>query len=84
MSDSLCAPAAGIPWVARRAGFILMMLRAMSKLPVVLVPAGIRFQPVETDEAAARLAELTLGSPAGQVPDIAGPKVYPVVDLLRS
>ena len=33
---------------------------------------------------AARLAELALGPPAGLVPDLAGPRVYPVGDLLRS
>ncbi len=35
-------------------------------------------------EVAARLAELALGQPAGLVPDLAGPRVYRVADLLRS
>lgn len=47
------------------------------------VPAGFRFQPVDTGEVAARLAELALGAPAGLVPDIAGPRVATVADLLR-
>jgi hypothetical protein len=33
---------------------------------------------------AARLVELALGAPAGLVPDIAGPRAYPLADLLRS
>ena len=33
---------------------------------------------------AARLAELALGGPAGLVPDLAGPQVYPAADLLCS
>jgi hypothetical protein len=37
-----------------------------------------------TDEVAARLVELALGAPAGLVPDLAGPRVYPLADLLRS
>src|SRR5205823_3202960 len=42
-----------------------------------------RFQPVDTGEVAARLAELALGTPAGLVPDMAGPKVYSAAALLR-
>jgi hypothetical protein len=30
--------------------------------------AGFQVQPSDTDEVAARLAELTLGKPAGRVP----------------
>ena len=33
--------------------------------------------------APARLAELTLGKPAGPVPDMGGPRTYRVADLLR-
>jgi hypothetical protein len=46
------------------------------------VPGAIRFQPVAADEVAARLVELALGEPAGLVPDLAGPEVYPMADLL--
>jgi uncharacterized protein YbjT (DUF2867 family) len=59
------------------------MVQAMAKLPVIPVPAGVRFQPVDAGEVAARLVELTLGPPGGQVSDIAGPKVYEAVELLR-
>jgi uncharacterized protein YbjT (DUF2867 family) len=47
------------------------------------VDAGFRFQPVEADEVAARLVELTLGEPAGRVPDMGGPQVYGAAELLR-
>jgi uncharacterized protein YbjT (DUF2867 family) len=56
----------------------------MAKLPVIPVPAGVRFQPVDTDEVAARLVELALGAPAGLVPDMAGPQVSSMADLLRT
>ena len=79
----------GLPWTNLRAtqfhdGFMLLMLRALSSLPVVPLPAETRFQPVDTDEVADALVELALGEPAGQAPDIAGPKIYDAEYLLRS
>ena len=47
------------------------------------MPAGFRFQPVDAGEVADRLVELALGEPAGLVPDIGGPRVYPMADLVR-
>jgi uncharacterized protein YbjT (DUF2867 family) len=48
------------------------------------VPTGVRFQPVDTGEVAAQLVELSLAEPAGLVPDIAGPRIYEMKDLIRS
>ncbi|MGH7777715.1 MAG: SDR family oxidoreductase [Candidatus Dormibacterales bacterium] len=78
----------GLAWTNLRAtqfhdGFVLLMVQAMAKMPVVPVPAGFRFQPVDAGEVAERLVELALGEPMGQVPDIAGPAIYPAADLLR-
>jgi uncharacterized protein YbjT (DUF2867 family) len=77
----------GIPWTTLRAtqfyDLTLMVAEQLSKLPLIPVPVGVRFQPVDTDEVAARLVELALGGPAGPVPDIAGPRVYPMADLVR-
>ena len=77
----------GLPWTTLRAtqfhDLILMVARQMARLPVIPVPSGIRFQPVDAGEVAARLAELALGEPAGLVPDMAGPRVYGMADLLR-
>jgi uncharacterized protein YbjT (DUF2867 family) len=78
----------GLPWTTLRAtqfhDLILTVARQMAKLPVVPVPSGFRFQPVDADEVAARLVELSLGEPSGLVPDIAGPRVYEMKELLRS
>jgi uncharacterized protein YbjT (DUF2867 family) len=78
----------GLPWTTIRAtqfhDLVLKVLEAMAKLPVVPVPSGLSFQPVDTDEVAARLVGLALGEPSGLVPDIAGPRVYPMADLVRS
>lgn len=76
----------GLPWSTLRAAqfhdLVLAMLGKMAKLPVVPTP-GIRLQPVDSREVAARLVELALGEPAGRVPDIAGPRVYEMADLVR-
>jgi uncharacterized protein YbjT (DUF2867 family) len=78
----------GIPWTIVRAtqfhDLVLIVAKGMAKLPIVPVPAGFRFQPVETGEVADRLVELALGAPSGLVPDIAGPRIYSMADLLRS
>lgn len=79
----------GLPWTNLRAtqfhdGFILVMVQGMSKLPVVPLPAGFRFQPVDADEVAENLVDLALGEPVGQAPDIAGPKIYEADYLFRS
>jgi uncharacterized protein YbjT (DUF2867 family) len=77
----------GLPFTTLRAtqfhDLILTVAQQMAKLPVMPVPAGFRFQPVDTSEVAARLVELTFGKPAGLVPDIAGPRVYGMDELLR-
>ncbi|HEY2288085.1 MAG TPA: NAD(P)H-binding protein [Streptosporangiaceae bacterium] len=78
----------GLPWTTLRATQFhelwLTVARAMAKLPVIPVATGTRFQPVDGGEVAARLAELALGSPAGLAPDIAGPRIYPMADLVRA
>ena len=61
-----------------------MVARALAKFPVIPAPAGTRFQPVEVTEVAEQMAELALGEPSGLVPDLAGPKVYPLAELVNS
>jgi uncharacterized protein YbjT (DUF2867 family) len=77
----------GLPWTTLRAtqfhDLALMVAEQMARLPVIPVPARVRFQPVDTDEVAARLVELALGTPAGLAPDLAGPQVLGMADLLR-
>jgi uncharacterized protein YbjT (DUF2867 family) len=78
---------AGLPWTMLRAtqfhDLALKTVEQMARLPVVPVPAGFRFQPVDAGEVATRLAELALAPPAGLVPDLGGPRVYDMADLLR-
>jgi len=78
----------GLPWTTLRAtqfhDLILTVVRRMARLPVVPIPSGIRFQPTDAGEVAGRLVELASGPPSGLVPDMAGPRVYGVADLLGS
>jgi uncharacterized protein YbjT (DUF2867 family) len=77
----------GLPWTTLRASqfhdAFLTVAQQMAKLPVLPVPIGFRFQPVDEGEVAGRLVELALGTPAGLVPDMGGPRVYTQADLLR-
>jgi uncharacterized protein YbjT (DUF2867 family) len=77
----------GLPWTTLRAAqfydLVLTMAEKMAKLPVIPVPGGLRFQPVDSREVAARLVELALNKPAGRVPDLAGPNVYGMAELIR-
>ncbi|MGI5428273.1 SDR family oxidoreductase [Streptomyces sp. CA-179760] len=77
----------GIPWTTLRAAQLhdlaLTMVEKMAKLPVFPVPGGLRLQPVDSREVAARLAELALGAPSGLVPDLTGPHVHGLADLAR-
>jgi uncharacterized protein YbjT (DUF2867 family) len=76
----------GLPWTTLRAtqfhDLILLVARQMSRLPVIPLPIGVRFQPVDSGEVAARLVELALGAPSGLVPEFAGPRVYRADELL--
>ena len=77
----------GLPWTTLRAtqfhDLVLETVQAMTRLPVVPVPPGMRFQPIDAGEVADRLAELALGEPAGLAPDVAGPREYELAEIVR-
>jgi uncharacterized protein YbjT (DUF2867 family) len=78
----------GLPWTTLRATqfdeSMVKLVQQMAKLPVLPVPAGWRFQPIDAGEVADRLVELALGTPSGLVPDIAGPRVYEMAEIVRT
>src|SRR5512132_2943802 len=78
----------GLGWTTLRAtqfhDLALLTVRQLARLPVVPVPAGWRFQPVDAGEVAERLVELALDAPAGLVPDLGGPRIYELAELVRS
>ncbi len=78
----------GLPYSTLRAtqffDLILKGTRQLARLPVVPVPARFPVQPVDAGEVAARLAELALAEPRGEVPDMGGPQVLSFAELVRS
>jgi uncharacterized protein YbjT (DUF2867 family) len=77
----------GLSWTTVRAAqfhdLVLTALRGVTRLPVVPAPKALRFQSIEAAEVASRLVELTLGEPAGLVPDLVGPEIHTMPDLVR-
>ena len=84
----LAVEQSGLPWTTLRAtqfhDLVLTLVEALAKLPVAPSFSGYRIQPIEAAEVAERLVELALSEPAGLVPDMGGPRVYEMRDLLRS
>ncbi|HTF39455.1 MAG TPA: NAD-dependent epimerase/dehydratase family protein, partial [Propionibacteriaceae bacterium] len=78
----------GLPWTTLRSTqlyeSILLLVQQMARLPVIPVPAGWKFQPIDAGEVAERLVGLALGTPSGLVPDMAGPRVYEMTELVRT
>jgi uncharacterized protein YbjT (DUF2867 family) len=78
----------GVGWTVLRAtqfhDLPVMIFRALAKLPVLLLPAGVRDQPVEVAEVAQRLAELAGQAPAGRVQDMGGPEIRTLESLARA
>lgn len=78
----------GLPWTTLRAAqfhdLVLTVVRGLARLPVIPIPRGVRAQPVDARDVAARLVELTLGHPTGRAPDLAGPAVQGLDELTRS
>jgi uncharacterized protein YbjT (DUF2867 family) len=64
---------------------LVRVFSVLSRSPVMPVPSGTSFQPIDVDEVADRLVALTVGEPgAGRVPDMGGPEVRGCSDLARS
>jgi uncharacterized protein YbjT (DUF2867 family) len=78
----------GIAWTTLRAtqfhDLILKTVRGMARMPVVPVPKGLRFQPIDASEIADRMLELAAGPPSGLVPEFGGPRIYQMSELLQS
>ncbi|MGW2722456.1 SDR family oxidoreductase [Streptomyces sp. NPDC001492] len=78
----------GLGWTVLRAtqfhDLLVMVFKALAKLPVMLLPGRLSDQPVEVAEVAARLAELAAGAPAGRVEDMGGPEIRTFESLARA
>lgn len=75
----------GLPWTTLRAtqfhDLVLRLFTVQRRLPVLLVPAGLRVQPVDVRDVAGRLVELADGPAVGRAEDFGGPQVRPVEDF---
>lgn len=78
----------GVPWTVLRAtqfhDLIAFVLRVLAKPPVMALPSGLKFQPVDVRDVGERLARLALGEPIGRAPDFGGPQARTLDDLARS
>jgi uncharacterized protein YbjT (DUF2867 family) len=78
----------GLPWTILRAtefhDLMLMFLMRLSTGPVAVVPRNSMFQPVDAGDVADRMTELVRGPAAGRVPELGGPKVESMAELMRS
>jgi uncharacterized protein YbjT (DUF2867 family) len=77
----------GLPWTTLRAtqfyDLVFKAVEALSRLPIVPSVSGLAFQPIDSEEVAARLVGLALGPAVGLVSDMAGPRTYSMGELLQ-
>ncbi|HEU0015418.1 MAG TPA: NAD(P)H-binding protein [Longimicrobium sp.] len=76
----------GVPHSILRAtqfhSLIDAMLSGLARVPLALpLPAGFRFQPVDTAEVAERLVRAAEDGPGGRLPDFGGPEVLPLREM---
>jgi uncharacterized protein YbjT (DUF2867 family) len=80
--------ASGIGWTLLRSTrfheFVWWMLSRSARLPLAVVPAGTRAQPIDPAAVATRLADALERGPSGRLPDIGGAHAYEVTQLARS
>ncbi len=78
----------GVPHTILRATqfheFVAHLLEQLTKGPLMILPRGGLFQPVDVNAVAARMVDAALGEPAGRVADVAGPEVLRIEDLART
>lgn len=78
----------GLPYTILRATqfhelahmFVALAVRG----PVAFEPRGVSLQPVDVGEVGVRVAELAVGEPAGRAPDMGGPRIESLGELLRA
>ncbi|HET7767166.1 MAG TPA: NmrA family NAD(P)-binding protein, partial [Chloroflexota bacterium] len=78
----------GVPYsILRAAQFPTLferVLQPLSRSPILLLPLDFRFQPVDTELVAERLARAIDDGPRGRLPDLAGPEVLTVREIAHA
>ena len=78
----------GFGWTVQRATqfhqLLDTLLGGVSRSPVVPLPRGLRFQPLDPADLARLLARHVTAGPAGRAPDFGGPEVHGIEHLVRT
>ena len=77
----------GVGWTVQRATqfhqLLDTLLTGACRSPIVPLPRGLRFQPVDPADLAQHLTRRVTAGPAGRTPDFGGPQVLTVEELAR-
>lgn len=77
--------ASSVPWTILRATqfheLADLFLGGLSKLPIVPLFSGFRYQLLDTQECADHMVELIVAGPGGRVADIGGPEVLSLKEV---
>ena len=80
--------AGGVPWSILRATqfhpFLDLLIQTAFRLPVVPLPTDFQFQVIDPSEVAQRLMQSVADGPAGQLPDIGGPEILRLGDMVKT
>ncbi|GEM45982.1 SDR family oxidoreductase [Deinococcus cellulosilyticus] len=78
----------GVPYTILRSAqfhdFVGFLIDTLSKIPLILLPRDLCFQPVQLEPVAEDLAHAALNPPAGRMRDLAGPEVLTLDQMIRS
>lgn len=86
LRQEACLAGGELPWSVLRAtqffDFPVQLLDRLSQVPIVAVPHW-RTQPVAAREVGDALVRIALADPVGMAPELAGPEVHDMADLVR-
>ena len=78
--------ASGVPWTILRAtqfhSLIDGLFQASARFPIGLTVPALKYQPIDTSEVAAHIAATLAHGAAGRLPDIGGPEVLTLGEML--
>ena len=76
-----------VPWTILRAtqfhDLIDRFIAGYLRGPFALAPLSYRYQPVDAGEVAAALCECAIRGPCGRAPDMGGPQVHTIAQLIK-
>lgn len=80
--------ASGLPWTIQRAtqfhSFVDLILGSLTRLPLAFMPRQWQFQSIAGADVADQLLAAVQEGAAGRLPDIGGPDILPLDEMVRS